>query len=72
MQKLFEFYEMASLNAAALGDQERLAILKARRALRKFASAMDGFNRNVAEPGFNPDVNLRLAAWAGPGELPSR
>ena len=71
MQKLIEFYEMASLNAAALGDSQKLAILEARRALRKFARAMDNLKRGEVEPAFNADVGFRLAAWERAQDLPS-
>src|ERR1700681_160719 len=43
MQKLIEFYEMVSLNDAALRGSEKTAILKARHALRMFEQAMDSF-----------------------------
>jgi hypothetical protein len=43
MQKLIEFYEMASLNDAALRSSEKTAILKARLALRMFERAMESF-----------------------------
>lgn len=72
MQKLIEFYEMASLNAAALGDSEKLAILEARRALRKFARAMESFKMGAVEPVFHADASLRLAAWEGARDVPSR
>jgi len=45
MEELIEFYEMASLNDAALCDSEKMAILNARRALRMFARAMESFKR---------------------------
>ena len=43
MQKLIEFYEMVSLNDAALRGDEKTAILKARQALRMFEQAMESF-----------------------------
>jgi len=72
MQKLIEFYEMASLNAVALGGREKLAILEARRALRNFARAMESFKMGAVEPVFHADVSLRLAAWEGARAVPSR
>ena len=71
MQKLIEFYEMASLNSAALSDSEELAIMEARRALRKFARAMESFKRPPVEELVNQDISLRLAAWESDRELPS-
>ena len=43
MEKLIEFYEMVSLNNAALRGSEKTAIRNARRALRMFESAMKNF-----------------------------
>ena len=43
MQKLIEFYEMVSLDDAALRGSEKTAILKARLALRMFERAMESF-----------------------------
>jgi hypothetical protein len=43
MQKMVEFYEMVSLNDAALRGTEKLAILKARLALNMFERAMQDF-----------------------------
>ena len=43
MQKLIEFYEMVSLNDAALRGDEKTAILKAHHALRMFEQAMESF-----------------------------
>ena len=71
MQKLIEFYEMASLNTAALGDGEKLAILEARRALRKFARAMESFKAAPMEAALDTDTTLRVAAWQRARELPS-
>lgn len=72
MQRLIEFYEMASLNAATLGDREKLAIMEARRALRKFSRAMESLKMGAVDPVFNQDVSLRLAAWEGARDVPSR
>ena len=58
MQKLIEFYEMVSLNDAALRGSEKAAVLKARLALRMFERAMENFQaisgevRPPAEYGF--------------------
>ena len=49
MQKLIEFYEMISINDAALRDSEKAAILKARLALSLFEGAMESFKRASAE-----------------------
>ena len=49
MQQLIEFYEMVSLNDAALGDSERTAILKARLALNMFERAMESFKTGSIE-----------------------
>ncbi len=45
MQKLIEFYEMVTLNDAALRGSEKTAILKARLALSMFERAMESFKR---------------------------
>lgn len=62
MQKLIEFYEMASLNSAALCDSEQLAILDARHALRKFARAMETFKTAPVELLNADPVSLGLTA----------
>jgi len=62
MQKLIEFYEMASLNSAALCDSEQLAILEARRALRKFARAMESFKTGEVERVFKADARAHWFA----------
>ena len=56
MQKMVEFYEMVSLNDAALRETEKLAILKARLALNMFERAMQDFKA----------VSATTAASAGP------
>ena len=43
MQQLIEFYEMVSMNDAALRGDEKMAILKARLALGMFERAMQSF-----------------------------
>lgn len=43
MQQLIEFYEMVSMNDAALRGAEKMAILKARLALHMFERAMQSF-----------------------------
>jgi hypothetical protein len=49
MQELIEFYEMVSLNDAALRGDEKTAILKARHALRMFEQAMESFKAVSSE-----------------------
>ena len=72
MQKLIELYEMASLNDAALDEREKLAIMEARRGLRKFVRAMDNLRMaSVFEPVIDLDAAL-LAAWKATPELPCR
>ena len=51
MQKMVEFYEMVSLNDAALRGTEKLAILQARLALNMFERAMQDFKAVSATPG---------------------
>jgi hypothetical protein len=48
MQQMIEFYEMVSMNDAALRGSERTAILKARLALRMFERAMESFKQASA------------------------
>jgi hypothetical protein len=48
MQQLVEFYEMVSMNDAALRGKEKLAILKARLALQMFERAMLNFKAETA------------------------
>ena len=48
MQQLIEFYEMVSLNDAALRGSEKTAILKARLALNMFQRAMRDFKEASA------------------------
>jgi len=50
MTKLIEFYEIVSLNDAALDDAEKTALLQARQALRMFERAMVTFKRASVEP----------------------
>jgi hypothetical protein len=51
MQQMIEFYEMVSMNDAALRGTEKLAILKARLALQMFERAMQDFKGEaVPEP----------------------
>jgi hypothetical protein len=71
MQKLIEFYEMASLNSGALCDSEQMAILEARRALRRFARAMETFKEAPMAIWNTDSMSLRLAAWEQARELPS-
>jgi hypothetical protein len=62
MQKLIEFYEMVSLNDAALHGSEKTAILKARLALRMFEQAMESFKATSAEVPSAAELGFRLAA----------
>jgi hypothetical protein len=59
MQQMIEFYEMVSMNDAALRGSEKTAILKARLALRMFERAMQTFKAETAE---EPAVALKAAA----------
>ena len=58
IQRFIEFYEMVSLNDAALRGSEKTDILKARLALRLFERAMESFRTisgevpSAAEHGF--------------------
>jgi hypothetical protein len=62
MQKLIEFYEMVSLNDAALRGRERTAILKARLALRMFERAMESFTAISGEAPSAAEQGFRMAA----------
>ena len=62
MQELIEFYEMVSLNDAALSDSERTAILKARLALRMFERAMESFKAISCEAPSAAEHGFRTAA----------
>ena len=62
MQELIEFYEMASLNSAALCESEQLAILEARRALRKFVRAMESLKTGEVERVFKADAPVHWFA----------
>jgi hypothetical protein len=62
MQKLIEFYEMVSMNDAALSDGERIAILKARLALRMFERAMESFKAISDEVPSAAEYGFRIAA----------
>jgi len=62
MQKLLEFYEMISLNDANLRDSEKLAILKARRALRLFQQAMESFKTDAAADPSTQEPTIGLVA----------
>ena len=62
MQKLIEFYEMVSLNDAALRGSERMAILKARLALNMFERAMDSFKTVTTEAPSAAETSLPMAA----------
>ena len=62
MHNLIEFYEMISMNDAALGRGERMAILRAQLALSMFTQAMHAFKRAAAEEASATDSTLALAA----------
>jgi hypothetical protein len=62
MQKLVEFYEMVSINDAALSGTERTTILKARLALNMFERAMENFKRASAEAPAPVEPKLAMAA----------
>jgi hypothetical protein len=61
MQQLIEFYEMVSLNDSALRDSEKIAILKARLALRMFERAMESFQTRPIEATSPAGASLRVA-----------
>ena len=62
MQKLIEFYEMVSLNDAALRGSEKTAILKARLALKMFERAMESFKAISCEVPSAAEHGFRIAA----------
>ena len=62
MQKLMEFYEMVSINDAALSGTERTTILKARLALNMFERAMESCKRASAEAPAPVEPRLAMAA----------
>ena len=62
VQKLIEFYEMVSMNDAALRDSERAAILKARLALRMFEQAMESLKAISDEAPSAAEHGFRMAA----------
>jgi hypothetical protein len=62
MEKLFEFYEMVSLNDAALLGSERMAILKARLALNIFKRAMEGLKMITTEAPPAAEASQPIAA----------
>lgn len=49
MQQMMEFFEMVSLNEAALRESERTAMLQARLALRVFQRAMGRLHMETVE-----------------------
>ena len=59
MQKLIEFYEMVSINEAALRGSESAALLKARLALKMFEEAMSVLKTASADV---VEVSFRMAA----------
>ena len=62
MQNLIELYEMVSMNDAALGRSETMAILRARFALGLFAQAMAAFKRASADEPPAAEGSLAIAA----------
>jgi hypothetical protein len=62
MEKLIEFYEMVSLNSAALRGSEKTAIRNARRALRMFERAMKEFRTRSTEVPYDSEISFRWAA----------
>ena len=62
MQQLLEFYEMVSMNDAALCGHEKAAILKARLALNMFERAMESFKTAPADAPAATDPCLFTAA----------
>ncbi len=62
MQNLIELYEMISMNDAALGRGERMAILRAELALSMFRQAMLAFKRASADEASAAESPLALAA----------
>ena len=62
MQELIEFYEMVSLNDAALRGSEKTAILKARLALKMFERAMESFKAISCEVPSAAEHGFRIAA----------
>ena len=62
MQQLIEFYEMVSMNDAALSGNEKTAVLKARLALNMFERAMESFKAaSAATPAANESCFLTAA-----------
>jgi hypothetical protein len=62
MQNLIELYEMVSMNDAALGGSEKMAILRARFALGVFVQAMKTFKRVSADGVSAAEASLAIAA----------
>lgn len=62
MYHLIELYDMVSLNDAALGEGEKMAISQARLALRMFVRAMETFKSVSAEAPLAPEADLAVAA----------
>ena len=62
VQKLIEFYEMVSMNDAALRDSEKADILKARLALRMFERAMESLKAISDEAPSAAEHGFRMAA----------
>jgi hypothetical protein len=62
VQQLIEFYEMVSLNDAALGGKEKVAMLKARLALQMFERAMQSLKSDDTVATSPPEASFRMAA----------
>jgi hypothetical protein len=62
MQDLIEFYEMVSLNQAALHESEKQEILKAQLALRIFERTMESFKRGLSAPPSIAESSVTMAA----------
>ena len=69
MERLFELYEMVSMNASALRETERLTILKAQAALQMFEAAMASFSQESEQTPGDPgtcDVSPEIYQVAYP------
>jgi hypothetical protein len=68
MEKLFELYEMVSMNDSVLRGTEKQMIQQARMAMRVFERAMRGFSAQAAHPPSEvesqatPETHLRMVA----------
>ena len=62
MQEMIEFFEMVSLNEAALCGMHVTAILQARLALRVFERAVNRLRSETDEPATQREAALPMAA----------